>query len=163
MVSFSDGAADRLRTYLTVLDGRRMPALEDRPYQISSVNAAPLAQGTPAVFDMAFIERNNPPVAAALASERLRWFCSVPLKTARRAIGVLSVASRRETNFAPEEVDLIVNVSGQIAIAVENAMAYQEIVQLKERLALENIYLEDELRQSHGFSGIVGESAALRR
>ena len=162
-VSLYDGAPNRLRTYLTVLDGRRVRALEDRAYQIGAESATLLTDGDPVVFDMAFIERNNPPVAEVLGPERLRWFCSVPLKTARTTIGVLSVASRREQGFEPEAVDLVVKVSGQIAIAVENAFAYQEILQLKERLALENVYLEDELRDEHGFRGIVGESQSLRR
>jgi formate hydrogenlyase transcriptional activator len=161
-LSLVDGAPDRLRTYLTVLDGRRVPGLEDRAYQISPDSARGLADGVPVIFDMSFIERNNPLVAQVLGPERLRWFCSVALRTARSDIGVLSVASRRERPFEPEAVELIVTVSGQIAIAVENALAYQEIVQLKERLAVENVYLEDELRESHGFIGIVGESPALR-
>jgi formate hydrogenlyase transcriptional activator len=115
------------------------------------------------VFDMAYIQHGNPPLAQLLDRDRLRRFCSVPLKTARTSIGTLTVASRREKEFEPEAVDLIVKVSGQIAIAIENAMAYEEILTLKERLAVQNVYLEGELRESHGFSGIVGESPSLRR
>src|SRR5262245_43296265 len=58
-LSLFDGAPNRLRTYLTVLDGRRVPDLEDRAYQISPPSARGLADGVPVIFDMGFIERNN--------------------------------------------------------------------------------------------------------
>jgi formate hydrogenlyase transcriptional activator len=50
-----------------------------------------------------------------------------------------------------------------MAIALENAFAYREIADLKDRLAQENLYLEDEIRSELNFEEIVGTSAALRR
>src|SRR5258708_1234003 len=41
--------------------------------------------------------------------------------------------------------------------------AYREIAELKDRLAQENLYLEDEIRGEMDFEGIVGQSLALRR
>jgi formate hydrogenlyase transcriptional activator len=49
-----------------------------------------------------------------------------------------------------------------VAVAVENALAYGEIAQLKDRLAQEKLYLEDEIRGEMDFEGIVGQSTALR-
>ena len=46
---------------------------------------------------------------------------------------------------------------------MENAQAYREITELKDRLAKENLYLEEEVRTDHNFGEIVGDSAALRR
>ena len=54
-------------------------------------------------------------------------------------------------------------MADQIALAVENASAYCEISQLKERLARENVYLESEIRNELAFEEIVGKSEALRR
>jgi formate hydrogenlyase transcriptional activator len=54
-------------------------------------------------------------------------------------------------------------VSNQVAIAVENALAYDEIAELKDRLAQENVYLEDEIRSELNFEEIVGRSSALRK
>ena len=54
-------------------------------------------------------------------------------------------------------------VANQVAVAVENALAFQEIEALKDKLAKENAYLEEEVRTEHNFGEIVGESAALRR
>ena len=47
----------------------------------------------------------------------------------------------------------------QVAIAVENALAYREIAELKEKLNKEKLYLEEEIRTEHNFDEIVGESA----
>jgi formate hydrogenlyase transcriptional activator len=54
-------------------------------------------------------------------------------------------------------------VANQIAIAVENALAYGEIRALKDKLALEKLYLEDEIRNDRPFEEIIGKSTALRR
>jgi formate hydrogenlyase transcriptional activator len=160
-VSFYDGARDRLRVRLVVLDGERVPALENRAIQLTVDAAGLLAAGEVVVFDDAVLQQRNTELARTFEPEGLRSFCSVPLKTARQAIGVLSVASRRARAFTPADVNLIAEASGQIAIALENANAYEEIRQLEEQLRNENFYLEDELRKSHGFAGIVGESPAL--
>jgi formate hydrogenlyase transcriptional activator len=53
-------------------------------------------------------------------------------------------------------------VADQVAIAVENALAYREIAELKDRLAQEKVYLEDEIRSELNFEEIVGRSPALR-
>src|SRR6202008_1133129 len=41
--------------------------------------------------------------------------------------------------------------------------AFREITELRDKLAKENAYLEEEVRTEHNFGEIVGESAALRR
>jgi formate hydrogenlyase transcriptional activator len=45
---------------------------------------------------------------------------------------------------------------------VENALAYEKISDLKDRLAQEKLYLEDEIRSELNFEEIVGKSEALR-
>jgi formate hydrogenlyase transcriptional activator len=50
-----------------------------------------------------------------------------------------------------------------VAIAIDNTMAYQEIAELKDKLAEEKLYLEDEIRTEHNFGEIIGESAVLKR
>ncbi len=52
--------------------------------------------------------------------------------------------------------------AAQVAIAVENALAFQEIAELKNKLTEEKLYLEDEIRTEHNFEEIVGESPALK-
>ncbi|HET9401124.1 MAG TPA: sigma 54-interacting transcriptional regulator, partial [Candidatus Acidoferrales bacterium] len=63
--------------------------------------------------------------------------------------------------FSEQDLDLLNQVAGQVAIAVENALAFREIAELKNRLAEEKLYLEDEIRTEMNFEEIVGESAPL--
>jgi formate hydrogenlyase transcriptional activator len=68
-----------------------------------------------------------------------------------------------ETPFTPEDIDFLSRASGQIAIALENALAYREISELKDKLVQEKLYLEQEIRGDMHFEQIVGNSPALKR
>ena len=83
--------------------------------------------------------------------------------TSTRDVGVLAVAALAADAFQPEDIDLLAQVANQIAIAVENALAYREIAELKNKLAEEKLYLEEEIRTDHNFEEVVGESTALKR
>jgi len=95
-------------------------------------------------------------------AEGLNSFCDVPLRSRQRLLGVLAVARREEDAFDAEEIAFLTQVANQVAIGVENALAYSEIADLKDRLAQEKLYLEDEIRGEMDFEGIVGQSSALR-
>ncbi len=96
------------------------------------------------------------------AGEGLNSFCDIPLISRNRLLGILAVAKREENAFDKDEVAFLIQVANQVAIGVENALAYREIADLKDRLAQEKLYLEDELRGEMDFEGIVGQSSALR-
>jgi formate hydrogenlyase transcriptional activator len=102
------------------------------------------------------------PVARRLIAEGVKTFCSVPLLCRDRILGALNLGRYREDAFNAEDVELLIEVAKQIAIAVENAQAYREISELRDRLAKENLYLEEEVR-SENFGEIVGDSPVLRR
>jgi formate hydrogenlyase transcriptional activator len=80
-----------------------------------------------------------------------------------RVLGTLIVASEREAAFASKDVQLLGHVANQVAIALDNAEAFRQIAELKDRLAEEKLYLEEELRTEYNFDEIVGESPSLRR
>jgi formate hydrogenlyase transcriptional activator len=63
----------------------------------------------------------------------------------------------------PEDVELLNQVAQQIAIAVENGLAYREIAELKEKLNKEKLYLESEIKTDYDFEDIIGHSATLKR
>src|SRR5262245_22742790 len=96
-------------------------------------------------------------------AEGMKAFCSAPLLFHDRVLGALDIGRRREDTFNPEEVELLGEIAKQIAIAVENAQAYREISELKDRLAKENLYLGEEVRRDHNFGEIIGDNGALRR
>jgi formate hydrogenlyase transcriptional activator len=89
--------------------------------------------------------------------------CVLPLIRRNRTLGVLALGSRFENSFSPEDVDFLLRVAGQVAIAIENARAYREIAELKDKLAQEKLYLEEEISAGADFEGIVGQSSALRQ
>ena len=103
-----------------------------------------------------------PEFYAKAAGEGMKSFCDVPLVSRDRKLGVLAVASREENAFNEGEIAFLMQVARQVAIAVENALAYGEIADLKDKLAQEKLYLEEEIRGEMDFEGIVGQSSALR-
>jgi formate hydrogenlyase transcriptional activator len=104
----------------------------------------------------------NPEMYAKAAAEGINSFCDVPLISRGRMLGVLAVARREEDAFDGEETAFLSQVAQQVAIGVENALAYGEIADLKDKLAQEKLYLEEEIRGEMDFEGIVGQSSALR-
>ena len=116
----------------------------------------------PLVLDHAGMEAYDSPTSRLLRDEGVRSVISMPLITHDRALGTLSLASLRDAAFQQGDVDLLVQVAGQVAIAVENALAFQEIAELRNKLAQEKLYLEDEIRSEMNFEEIVGESPSLR-
>jgi formate hydrogenlyase transcriptional activator len=108
------------------------------------------------------MEGFDSPTSRLMRDEGVRSVASMPLITHDRALGTLSLASLRDGAFEQGDVDLLVQVAGQVAIAVENALAFQEIGELQNKLAQEKLYLEDEIRSEMNFEEIVGESPLLR-
>jgi formate hydrogenlyase transcriptional activator len=102
------------------------------------------------------------PLAARLVTEGVKTFCAFPLLARDRVLGTLNIGRRRADAFTPEDVELVAQVAQQVAIAVDNGLAYREIARLKEQLSQEKHYLEEEIRTDYDFGEIVGESAALR-
>jgi formate hydrogenlyase transcriptional activator len=102
--------------------------------------------------------KDGPP----LLPPSLLSLCCVPLVTRRGTLGTLNVASVDAAAFPPHELDLLKQISTQVAIAMENALAYQEIMGLNDHLVEAKEYLEAEIRLDHDFAGIIGESTSLR-
>ncbi len=103
------------------------------------------------------------PYAYELAvAEGAKSLCLIPIVNRGRALGVLGIGRGTEGAFSPRDVEFLCQISGQIAIAIDNALAYQEICELKDKLAQEKLYLEEEIRSEMNFGQIVGTSPALK-
>src|SRR6266568_3660096 len=129
----------------------------------SSPSGRAISTGLPLLVRGAELERYPSEVMRYLRSEGIQTLCCVPLTTHGRTFGSLNLASRRGGTFTPEDVELLRQVSTQIAIAVENALAFKEIDALKNKLAEEKLYLEEEIRSEFNFEEIIGDSPALKR
>ncbi len=115
------------------------------------------------VPDLHGMQAFSHPVTKLLVEKGFRSNCSLPLLSRDRVIGCLNLASHQEQAFSEQDVEFLSQVAGQIALAVDNALAYQEIHTLKDRLTEEKLYLEEEIRVEHGFDDIIGESRALKQ
>jgi len=121
-----------------------------------------LERGDVSVFTYADLKGFGP-AAAPLLAEDLRTLCCVPLRGRQRNIGVLSVGSRTNDACTVEHGPLLRELSNYIAIAIENALNHEQVLALKNQLAEEKLYLEEEIRGDHDFRDIIGSSVALRR
>jgi formate hydrogenlyase transcriptional activator len=119
--------------------------------------------GRPLRFARADLERLSADVTRMVLAEGIQSMCCVPMAVRDRRLGTLNVGRLGGEAFTVEEADLLAAVATQVAFSVENALAFQEIAALKDRLAAEKIYLEDEIRTEYNFEEIIGDSPALKR
>jgi len=105
-------------------------------------------------------EAQYPAEVQALA-DGVRSFAIVPLVARARCIGTLAVASTRVDAYSDADVAFLQEAAGQVAVAIENMTAYEEIAGLKARLERENAYLQEEIHHEHDFAQMVGTSEAL--
>ena len=101
--------------------------------------------------------------AEALKAESILTLASAPLVTASGPIGVMALGSRRETTFGQADLGLLAQISTQIALALDNALAYGRLRASHDRLEEERLYLESEILSESNFEDIVGKSVALRK
>ena len=108
-------------------------------------------------------ERRWPTVLRCMMEDGANSFCFVPLTTAGRRLGAMGFLSLQEEAYSEQDLEFLHQVAKQVAVAVENALAFQQIAELKDKLAKEKLYLEDEIRLDYNFEEIIGDSPALKR
>ena len=163
------------RMALTQYDGEanlfRLVAFEG-PYRSDHFTIGQTFDRGDSHFGQAFTDqrpllRRNLLVEAQFASERvaaqegIRSICTVPLVARGRSIGAMNLASRGIGQYSETDAEFIQEVANQVALAIENMTAYEEIAALKARLEDENVYLQEEIRREHNFVEMVGNSPAL--
>jgi formate hydrogenlyase transcriptional activator len=107
--------------------------------------------------------RDSPPFVehAALLEEGIRAAVSAPMTVKGKIIGTLNVGSRVPGRYGEAEASLLAAIAEQVALAIENLLAYEEIAALKARLHEENVYLQEAVRTEAAFGDVVGESPAV--
>jgi formate hydrogenlyase transcriptional activator len=91
----------------------------------------------------------------------LRSAVTAPMTIKGKIIGTLNVASREPGRFGAKEASLLAGVAEQVALAIENLLAYEEIGNLKAQLEEENLYLQEEVRSEAAFGDVVGNSPGI--
>jgi formate hydrogenlyase transcriptional activator len=122
-----------------------------------------IATGKPLLARGEELDRYPSEIVRTLRAEGLQTICCIPLINHGHTFGTLNLSSRRIDAFTPSDVELLLQVGSQIAIAVENALAFKEIDALKDKLAEEKLYLEEEIRTEFNFEEIIGDSPLLKQ
>ena len=122
-----------------------------------------LSSRQPVFMTRGDVEQLDSDIARRFLAEGLRSTCLLPLISRGRPLGTLAVASSKEETFPQKDAELLQHVANQIAIAVENALAFGQIVDRANKLSEEKLYLQDEIRTEYNFEEIIGESPALKR
>jgi formate hydrogenlyase transcriptional activator len=120
------------------------------------------------------LDKGEPRLAANLHEQRLfpederlyeqgyQSYVYLPLTCRQVSVGVLGIASRKPRDADAWDLELLGELCDQLAIALDNAAAYGEIASLKSQLEEQNVYLRDEIKTSHDFGNIVGDSPPMQ-
>ena len=129
---------------------------------LSGADHEKLRSRVPELLSIEEIEKLPARIAEKLKAESIASMAIAPMATASGPVGVITMGSRQPNNFGQEDLDLLSQISTQIALAVDNAIAYGRVTEARDRLEEERLYLESEIRSEYSFEDIVGKSAALR-
>jgi formate hydrogenlyase transcriptional activator len=108
------------------------------------------------------LTRFHPGFAERMREAGVRALYSIPLVTTKGVLGTLNIGRKEQGAFSNTDRELLQQIAKQLAIVLENARAYREIAQLKNKLTEEKLYLEDEIRTELNFEQIIGDSTALK-
>src|SRR5512140_1682567 len=95
------------------------------------------------------------------AHQHIRGLNVQPIKFKDELLGVLAVFTRTPT---PEEGPAWLRIfADEIAGAIVNARAFEEIERLRSHLEAENVFLQEEVREARAFGSIIGAHPSMRR
>jgi formate hydrogenlyase transcriptional activator len=128
----------RTCTYMEMLGSGNLMSTATLRFRLSKPSRRAIQTRKVALFTADDLREMKAPLAKAMYELGIRSVCSVPLIAGSRVWGALNPSSKKENAFGPAEVEYLQQVANQIAAALQNAHAYREIAQLKERLARRN-------------------------
>jgi formate hydrogenlyase transcriptional activator len=161
-VSLVDSSSGTPRLYVLDFPQSKGFIEEEKVYTISGAGRRVLETLKPLVVDVSDPAAVPPEIYDKVVAEGLKSACLIPLVNRGRVLGGLVIARTTETSFAPEDVQFLTQAAGQIAIAIENALTFKEVSELRDKLAQEKLYLEEEIRSEMNFDQIIGNSPALK-
>jgi formate hydrogenlyase transcriptional activator len=98
-----------------------------------------------------------------MSEEGMESLCAMPLVSGERCRGVLFFMAARKAAYGALRRDFLDQVAAAVAVALDDCLAHEEVRRLRDRLAAENLYLQEEILQEHNFGEIVGRSPELMR
>jgi transcriptional regulator with GAF, ATPase, and Fis domain len=83
-----------------------------------------------------------------------------PLEFRGELMGVIGMLSQRP--FDPQQFELLGIFADQVGMAIKSAHLFTQLEEYRERLQVENAYLQQEIKSERGFEEIIGRSTELR-
>jgi formate hydrogenlyase transcriptional activator len=162
-IALWDREASEAELYLLqISQGDTKLELPRRWRPLDTIIERAISQRQAVVLDSIGLTRINPEIYRFIADRGDKSMCVLPLITPNAVLGTLNLTGQEPNAFSNEDVRFLSQVAGQIAIAIENSLVYQEIMKLKEKLATEKLYLEEEIRLDKNLTEMVGQSPALQ-
>jgi len=163
-LSLYDPEINQLRAYTYDFPGNRFALEQGTPISLDdSLSGLAFTTGQPIFHGQIDEGRFRSVLSERFRAAGLKSGGIIPLIAHGRKLGTLGIAGFWETGLTEDQKELLCQVANQVAIAVENAMAFREIEALKNKLASEKLYLEDEIRTQHNFEELIGESQTFKR
>ncbi|WJV56684.1 formate hydrogenlyase transcriptional activator FlhA [Pectobacteriaceae bacterium CE90] len=168
----SDGDEKKLKYYAThYLAGRSPKQVQGEVDRAEALAAGVIDTNQVQLInaEQSIIHAGAPRYLAQWSDSQLKHACLLPLAFGNRVLGVLELAHRSDLTVSDAEIKLLRQIAARIAIALDNALAYEQITRLKDSLIHENFYLTEQLTEhihsvgGEEFGEIIGRSAAIRQ
>jgi len=148
----------------TVLDFPERSQSQGKPIlEIAERDFERIRPRRPELWSAGDFERLPAPLVSSLKADDIASLALAPLTTANGSLGIIAMGAKASRAFGQEDLDLLSQIGSQIALAVDNALAYGRLTASKDRIEEERLYLETEIRSEFNFEEIVGNSPALRK
>jgi len=140
-----------------LLSGELLAPLE------GSIAGAVFTSRQPLVLSSVDTERFYSKATQQFVRTGIKSVCCVPVAGRERLLGTLTAGSTQEAAFSRRDLRTVTQFANHVGIALDNALAFREITRLRDRLAEEKRYLEEELFTEYRFKDIIGQSSELKR
>lgn len=159
-----DEVSKRLNCAVLDFPSSRSPVTKIDVPELSEPLMEQLRARTPVTETIDHFERRFPSaVSEPLRRESVVTFAHFPLVAPHGPIACMSLGSRHPNAFSEADLDLLSQVATQIALALDNALAYERLNESRNHLEDQRLYLESEIISESGFEDIIGRSRALRK
>jgi len=126
----------------------------------------------PLIYDMDQLMENAAvaPYVTFFHDNGMREMLAIPLRENNQGFGGVFIYLKEKGQISHRRLSLLQGLSAQISIGVTNIWAYEKIEsQLEEihhykfRLEEENLYLQEQIKSAHGFTGMIGAGSAMQK
>ena len=158
---YDDAKGDMAVQYLGPEETSTLPG-DRRASMEGTVSGLVFRTGEPVLLQRLSDAAYAPSTIQTLTRLGMQSGCWVPLAHNGKTIGTMGVLSRLEGGISQEDANILSKIAVQVAMAVDNSIAFRSIAEMRDKLTQEKQYLEDEINLENRFEDIVGESAGLR-